>query len=221
MSVMSAKMETLKGSQTAPEPSSMHAGGCLTHEPTAPPPSGDDHGVAETGGSRSVWTQPLTQLVRTIEERRYKIVGLASDRANAGVSLVTREMAASYRCFGRRAILADVKAKADDWVASGGQLAKSPEFQSYFRDSFVAGQSSGDVVLVDLPPAVTSQGWPDPVFMAAGAACDAVFLVCLVGEMTRADVALFMDNARIGQIAVAGLLLNDHRIPMSWLLGRS
>lgn len=170
---------------------------------------------------QEAWARSLTHLVRTIEEKQNKIVGLVSDRRGAGVTTLARELAAGYERFGRRVDVIDARSEAASWEAAGGDLSDTAALKSHFEGLFGRARNSAEIVVVDLPEAVDARGWPQPAFMSAGGACEVMFFVCVVGETTQADVARLVDNARIGGMTVSGLLLNDFRMPMNWLLAKS
>lgn len=166
------------------------------------------------------WSRPLLSTLAALDKTGARVIGVASDRPNAGVTTIARGLSDAYRSFGRRSQILD----ADEFML--GLQAATPdadigvhELKEKFEAAYLKAAASHDSVLVDLPPAIDPTGRPTPCFIAGGSACDVVLLVCLTSVMTRAEVKRLVDNCHLSNVKVGAVLLNDRRLPLSRLLG--
>jgi Mrp family chromosome partitioning ATPase len=183
----------------------------------------------------------LTQVIAAIHSQSAHVVGITGARQGVGVSVTSRQLAGALANFGTKTLLVDIS-RADlletdalpstfapsaavlDNVnevrpsLSFADLAEAQLSTDQLREAFTTATETGHTIVVDLPPVTLRTGQPSPAFMAAGRACDLVFLVCLSGEMRRQELTECIETCRIVDIKLGGLILNDWRLPGNrWL----
>jgi Mrp family chromosome partitioning ATPase len=187
-----------------------------------------------------------TRAIAAAEALSARIIGVTGRGDGHGPASVAHELACLVAQFGRRTLLIAADANENpklnvksssipvdlpgtvETVKAGSatylrlSLAKvaGPSFDpAVVRAGVIGALETFDRVIVELPPAAQSDGPPNPVFLSAGAACDAVFLVCRTGALTEGALTECLDNCRIGKLRVAGLLLDDSDVHANQLLG--
>jgi Mrp family chromosome partitioning ATPase len=166
------------------------------------------------------WSKPLLSTLAALDKTGARVIGVASDRPNAGVSTITRRLSDTYLSFGRRTQLIDAVELVQ--VLEGDDPSAEicgEELKRQFEAAYSQAAATHDYVLVDLPPAIDPHGKPTPGFMSGGSACDVVLLVCLTAVMTRAEVTRLVDNCRISNVKIGAVILNDRNLPLSSMLG--
>jgi Mrp family chromosome partitioning ATPase len=187
-----------------------------------------------------------TRAVAAAEALSARIIGITGSGEGRGQAIVAHELACLTAQFGRRTLLIAADANENpklnvksssipvdlpgtvETVKAGSatylrlSLAKvaGPSFDpAVVRAGVIGALENFDRVIVELPPAVQTDGPPNPVFLSAGGACDAVYLVCRTGAMTEGALTECLDNCRIGKLRLAGLLLDDTDVHANKLLG--
>ena len=185
----------------------------------------------------------LTKIVATADAQSAKIIGLAGHRRGVGVTLVSRQLAASFAAFGRKTLLVDASRAVfgsfdDDFssepaallelVTAAGEnvsfvdLAAEPFLSAVehgqLRTMCEAATERGYTVVVDLPPMVEPSGRPKPAFATAAPACEICLLICQSGSVTTSEINNCVDTSRIVGANLVGLVLNDWKLPGGRLL---
>jgi Mrp family chromosome partitioning ATPase len=187
-----------------------------------------------------------TRAIAAAEALSARVIGITGSGDGRGQAHVAHELASLTAQFGRRTLLIAADANENpklnvksanipvdlpgtvETVKAGPatylrlSLAKvaGPTFDpAVVRSGMIGALDAFDRVIVELPPAVQPDGPPNPVFLSAGAACDAVFLVCRTGALTEGALTECLDNCRIGKLRLAGLLLDDTDVYANQLLG--
>ena len=182
----------------------------------------------------------LTQVIATIHSQSAHVVGITGARQGVGVSITSRQLAGALANFGTKTLLLDAgraqiseypESASSEILASAIDLAREMRPSLAFaelgevrltsaqlREAIAAANQGGHTVVVDLPPVSLASGQPSPSFLTAGRLCDLVFLVCLSGEMQRRELTDCIETCGIVDIKLAGLILNDWKLPGSrWL----
>ncbi|MGQ0458016.1 MAG: hypothetical protein ACT4OU_13270 [Hyphomicrobium sp.] len=203
----------------------------MTKHSTTPSPQTDVAPDAAT------WAPSLASIVAFVETSGANVIGLVSDREGAGVTLISHELAAAYRRFGRRAIALDASELARKSGIDVSPTDRSPAgprqrgvveaadeptdltgLSAMFDEAFRAECATHDVVFVDLPPMANLKGFPNPVFMAAGRHCQMSLMVCMTGEMSQSDMSRCLDTCKASGVNIGGILLNDQKLAWSRML---
>ena len=194
-----------------------------------------------TNPKNFVW---LAKIVAAADAQSARIIGLTSNRSGVGVTRVSHQLAVGLAAFGRKTLLVDASradfGNSDDTVSSKPvaalldlataaganlsfvDLATVPFVSSAptdeLRSMFKSANECGYTVVVDLPPVVQPSGQPTPAFAAAGSACEVCLLICLSGTMKTGELSSCVETSRIVGAKLAGLILNDWKLPAGRLL---
>jgi Mrp family chromosome partitioning ATPase len=182
-----------------------------------------------------------------LESYAAQIIGVTGIRQGAGVTPFAGSLANSYAAFGRKVLLVQAgcvlqagppSAWAPDRHCSLLDLATplqqssgvchlnldasgmvDAENAEAWRYALQEARNTFDVIVIDLPPRLgdhQARGIP-PI----AAACDAVLLLCVAGETTRADLQDCLRVCKIQKLNVVGLVLNEGKLRLGNFLGRS
>lgn len=188
------------------------------------------------------WTSHVERIVFATFARGVRVIGVTGARPESGVSSVCRCIAEAVTRTGRKTLLLDLSGRPDPgpaavsaaWRPGEGGAGQSirPEPGGYDRlaATFDAGSrglfnnidrlrralgedlSQYEAIVVDLPSVpVADQDRLNGAAVAA--ACDAVVLVCVAGEVSREQVSASLDALANAQAQLLGTVLNDMRNP--------
>jgi Mrp family chromosome partitioning ATPase len=179
----------------------------------------------------------LTKVIASAQAQSASIIGITGPRTGIGVSVVSRELAGALASFGAKTLLVDVShatvvepstepvletslALLASEVRPRLSVAKVGVCLSAdaFRASLAEAVREGYTVVLDLPPVMQASGQPTPSLLAAGAACDVVFLVSLSGQVTQKELVACIETGRLVGLKLGGMILNDWRMPASGLI---
>ena len=192
------------------------------------------------------WSRSVTKLLGFAEKSRSRIIGITGQTYNVGTSLLSDDLAHAYVEFGKPTLLVDAsrleidrgsisedrdspfdllsRARRNNTGLSTIDLAgvadELPSGRAAFNKMFEAATDKGVTVVVDLPPVGSAPGIGIPTFMVAGAACEIVFLVCLSGVVTKAELGDCVEICKINGVKLGGIIPNDRLLPGSKLLGQ-
>ena len=179
------------------------------------------------------WTRQIEQAMLAIINANLRIVGITSPESGAGVSVVSRLLAASFGRAGRKTLLVSLsrpvtsssnawspgQSKASDFITTDihgfDVLDCAPTRQTrarfnhadQIREVFGDELKQYDMVLVDLPPINELSG--DTInSVAASVACDAVVMVCAIGDTSRPDLRRAQKLLRQAGAQVLGSITN-------------
>lgn len=186
-------------------------------------------------------TRRLAKLIAAADKQSASVIGISGSRRGVGVSVTSRELAGALASFGRKTLFVDLSraqivnagdGRADAPDVSFRPLAAEvrPSLEVFDGDAaqMTAGElraaladavQAGLKVVLDLPPVMQTSGAPDPSLVAAGLACDLIFLVCLSAETNQKEIEACVETSRIVGLKLGGLVLNDWRMPASGLIG--
>lgn len=190
------------------------------------------------------WSRSVTKLLGFAEKSGVRIIGVTGQTFGVGTSLLSDGLAHAYAEFGKPTLLVDASrleidrnsisedrdipfdllslARRSNTGLSTIDLAEFadelPSGRTAFRKMFEAVSAKGMTVVVDLPPVSTAPGAGVPTFMVAGAACEMVFLVCLSGVVTKAELGDCIEICKIYGVKLGGIIPNDWMLPGSKLL---
>ena len=195
------------------------------------------------GGNRP-WSRSVTRLVSFAEKNGKHVIGIAGQKTGIGVSMLSMELARTYIEFGKPALLVDashldldrssiaderdipfdlynMSQKSNTGLATI-DLAEFahllPSGRQAYKRMFAEAAKHGVQVIVDLPPVSSGPGMATPGFMVAGAACETVYLVCLTGDVSKAELSDCIEICKINRIALGGIIPNDWKLMGSGLL---
>lgn len=181
------------------------------------------------------WALAVTKVLAFAEEQGARIVGITGDRAGVGVSTLSRELAQAYSRHGLRAILVDASHldQSSDAQAIGetarvslhdiatpvspdvsmvdlapfaGQVpASSAEMAEWLK----AEVSDNVAIVVDLPAVRDDKPSQVGALRTVGSACEIVYLVCLSGVTTEAELSQCIESCKIHRVPIGGLIIND------------
>lgn len=185
----------------------------------------------------------LTRLIALANSQDAHVVGITGYEAGVGVSWTSRQLAAAYARFGRRALLVDASGAVDAPVARNGFEGEAPNLLDHatsigpnveyvdlancqplldcangVRDGLQAAAGKGYAVLVDLPAVSGSGQGMLATFSERAGACDLVFLVCVSGEMTQKELTRCVETCEVAGVKLGGLILNDWKLMGASLL---
>jgi Mrp family chromosome partitioning ATPase len=171
---------------------------------------------------------PVEAIHQFAQARRARIIGLAGVERDSGASLVARALAA--RCVnGRRSALL-IDAASQDPLPNddrperdplgydvlrlrpeGAELLPMRDIER-LRHIFQQDHAAYDVIIVDMPAVRYVAGSALPATIIANA-CDALFLVCLTGAVTRLLLEETVGALRAVQAPLTGLVVNRREQP--------
>lgn len=172
---------------------------------------------------------PIEAIHQFAQTRKARVVGLVGVERDSGVSLIAQALAMRCVMAGKRALLVD---------ATGAPLETGPReplrrdahgFDRLklrpLRDDLLAMRDIArlrallqveyghyDVVVVDAPAVREAAASALPATIVGGA-CDALFMVCLTGAVTRTLLEEASATLRGAQAPLAGLVLNRREQP--------
>jgi Mrp family chromosome partitioning ATPase len=190
------------------------------------------------------WARSVTKLLGFAEKSGARIVGVTGQTSGVGTSLLSNELAHTYTEFGKPTLLVNASrleidrstvsenrdlpfdllgmAHRSNTGLSAIDLAdfsnELPSGRAAFKKMFEAVSAQGITVVVDLAPVSLAPGAGVPAFMVTGAACEMVFLVCLSGAVTKAELADCHEICKINGVKLGGIVPNDWLLPASSLL---
>jgi Mrp family chromosome partitioning ATPase len=190
------------------------------------------------------WARSVTKLLSFAEQSSVRIVGVAGQGYGVGASLLSNELAHTYIEFGKPTLLVNASrleidrnsvsedrdipfdllglAHRHNTGLSTIDLAdfssELPSGRAAFKRMFESVSAVGVTVVVDLPPVSSAPGAGVPAFMVTGAACEMVFLVCLAGVVSKAELADCAEICKINGVKLSGIVSNDWMLPASKLL---
>lgn len=183
--------------------------------------------------------QRMTRVLAAARSKSAGIIGVTGTRPGVGVSVISHELAVASAGFGVKTVLVDLSAAViAEGAAAGlcpslpGMVERSPSLfivrsesapsQTMTADRLQTALSefvqSGLVVVVDLPPVLTSAGAISPSIPSLAALCDMVLLVCLAGQTTEKELSACIAASSIVGFKPSGLILNDWRLPANQLI---
>lgn len=185
------------------------------------------------------WQRAVTKVLAFGEERQVRIIGLIGDRPGVGVSLLCRELAAAYARNGMNALLVDASrvattAEGESAVVDLLALAKPigpgrsyvdlaehgailPSDRRKVQQIFQNAAASGVTIVVDLPAIDTGPGKDAHIAGLVGCACQLAYLVCMSGVIKKIELRDYMEQCKINQIPIEGIIINDWKQPVAWL----
>lgn len=189
--------------------------------------------------------RPIARLQSFAHDKEARIIGLTSNSGGSGVSMLSRELAQSFANLGRRTVLVDASrlsieqnALADERgttfdllqaarkTNTGVSTIDLAEFEAVvqagkraYREMFRKAAASGVTLIVDLAPTTDVTGDISPGFLATGAACDLVFLVCLSGVVSKVELGDAVEACKLNSVPLGGVIVNDWKLPIAGLLG--
>ncbi|MBX2805690.1 MAG: hypothetical protein KTR19_06945 [Hyphomicrobiales bacterium] len=192
------------------------------------------------------WKESALRTIAFAEARFAKTVGVSGICDEVGSSSITAAIAQGYSDYGHRTLLIDAnsavvgdaaeetQSRLLNLTASAAPINKRlhyvdlsrvgfvlPQKADYFHSIFQTALQFYEVIIADLPTIVTKSGQPSPVNLAAGAACDAVFIVCETGRTTHNEIQQCMASSKVSGMQIEGILLNDYKLPFNKLLSKS
>jgi len=187
--------------------------------------------------------QRLTRVLAAARAKSAGIIGVTGTRPGVGVSVISHELAVSSTGFGVKTVLVDLSgavitegagtaAATEIWPSLPSMVEKSPTLfivrpesaqpltmtADRLRAALTEFVRSGSIVVVDLPPILSSVGAISPSIPALAAVCDIVFLVCLAGQTTEKELSACIAASSIVGFKPSGLILNDWQLPASQLI---
>lgn len=183
--------------------------------------------------------QRMTSVLAAARSKSAGIIGVTGTRPGVGVSVISHELAVASAGFGVKTVLVDLSAAVIvEGAAAGlspslpGMVEKSPSLfvvrsesappqtmmAERLRTALSEFVQSGLVVVIDLPPVLTSKGAISPSIPSLAALCDMVLLVCLAGQTTEKELSACIAASSIVGFKPSGLILNDWQLPASQLI---
>lgn len=191
------------------------------------------------------WKESTVRAIAFAESRGAKILGLSGITADVGCSAIAASIAKTYSDYGQRILLIDAtdanisesseapNTKLLNVTQSATAISRHlhyldlsrteftfPQHADYFRSVFQIALEYYHVIVVDLPPVVSGAGQPEAPNLAIGPICDTILMVCQTGRTTRSQIQQGLASSNISGMKIEGILLNDYRLPMNWLLSR-
>lgn len=188
------------------------------------------------------WHAAASSVLAATEDQGFRIIGVTGDRMGVGVSLVSRALAQAYAHQGITAILvdasrvdltdetlADLSASFDlmdartevidgvtvvDLAENAGSL---PRGRQAMKELFARTAQRDIAIVVDLPAVRGRSEYEARALGVIGAACECVLLVCLSGDITRADLRECISNCKINRVPISGIIINDWKEPAAWI----
>lgn len=190
---------------------------------------------AMRGVDTASWQRAVTKIVAYGEERQARIVGLIGHRLGVGVSLLSRELAATYARNGMSALLVDASRVVGTAEGEGAildlpalaeptgpgcsyvDLAKHgaivPSDRRKVRQIFEGALASCVVIVVDLPAIDAGPSKNAHIAGLVGSACQLAYLVCLSGVIKKIELRDCMEQCKVKGIPVEGIIVNDWKQP--------
>jgi Mrp family chromosome partitioning ATPase len=191
------------------------------------------------------WHRAVTKILAFAEERRVRMVGIVGDRPGVGVSLLCRELALAYARNGIAVALVDAS-RVDETPAPpapvGGpppplellaaatpvesglvrinlaeHLAALPSDRAGVQRMFEQALAEGVAIVVDLPAIKTNADQQAHFAGLVGSTCQLAYLVCMSGVIKKAELRDCMEQCKINQIPIEGIIINDWKQPAAWL----
>lgn len=189
------------------------------------------------------WNAAVASVLAAAEEQGFKIIGVTGDRAGVGVSLLCRELGRAYAHSGMPALVVDAShlELADDAPENAGDASfdligassKSasgtlvvnlmdhsgllPSGRQAVKELFARAAQRDVTIIVDLPAVRGRSDDAARTLGVIGAACECVFMVCLSGDTTRADLSEAISSCKINRIPVMAIIINDWKEPAAWI----
>jgi Mrp family chromosome partitioning ATPase len=184
---------------------------------------------------QAAWSRPVRQILATADQAGARVIGITASRSGSGTSTIAQELAKACAMLQHEVILVDassVKIDLNDVNRSGREPIDLEAFATkcpdgYFRvpledvrarlpfgrkqlqDAFAIATARSAMIVVDLPPIVVDQAIVPPGLLAAGPACDQVYLICRTGTMPESELRESVQLCRIADVKLGGLILND------------
>ena len=185
----------------------------------------------------SAWSRAVTHIVAIADKMNIRTLGITATQVDAGVSMLARAISNSYVGFGKRTLLAQsiasAQQKANLEQEENGEVrlpvvltntAKQPttvslssiidvdQPQHKARNQLNELTPQFDMIVVDLPPVSTSVGRSTPEFMSFAPLCDLNFLICLTGVTQQGELIDCLEQCSILDVKLGGIIMNDHKI---------
>jgi len=177
------------------------------------------------------WSVSTRTMISHAALRSATKIGITAVCPGSGVSTLARELALSYASIGKAVLLVDFSSsdvavlkpadagypwlpvpgleapfEAGDW---GSERHLLPAQRAHIKAGYEELTAHCDVVVVDLPCISVGTVETPSTFLAAAAACDLVYLVCLTGKVSALDLQKGVEICRIGSVPIDGVILND------------
>lgn len=197
---------------------------------------GDASTTAALKASEMASRLDCNPVLETIEASGANIIGIGSDSPEAGAERFARTLAAIYSGITAKSYFVDARnfpVAADEAGAGtvppaldllhtsaradGGYLEANlaeaagdrPITSRQIHASLQELVQDGGCAFVLLPPVSEDENRANQSYLAAGAACDSVFLVVLTGVATKSETKYSVHVSRLAGIKLGGIVLND------------
>lgn len=176
-------------------------------------------------------------VLETIDASGANIIGIGSDSSVSGAERFARTLAEIYSGITAKSYFVDARDfPVDDDQASAGtapppaldllqttsradegyleiDLAEAagdrPLTSHQIRTSLQELIKDGGCAFVLLPPVSETENRANQSYLAAGAACDSVFLIVLTGVATKSETKYSVHVSKLAGIKLGGIILND------------
>jgi Mrp family chromosome partitioning ATPase len=204
-------------------------------------------GMASQARYRQAWARSATSAIAMLQSRSARIIGITAVNGGAGVSTFASVLAETYGRLAGRALLVDASRVPDrtgpighdkdrpiastDVTAhvrsfehvSGLDLRALPQLcdasTEAIRQALTSSAGSFDAIILDLPPARLGATSEVARGFALGPACDGVLMVCESGLTTEPQLKDALQLCAVQRVPVAGLILNDRKLPFGTWFG--
>ena len=198
--------------------------------------------------TKDTWARSFTRVVSMAEQHEARVLGITSSRTGAGVSTIASNLAQALAHADRQTLLlktahlefpeapgaietgeADISAMITPSSSDhrlqicdlAGTKDDTPRTTEHWRAAFDKILKSVSSVVVDLPPICEAPGRSTHAYRTIAPACDIVLLVCLTNDDQSEEITDCIEQSRIHKVNLVGQILNDRKLPGSYLLAQA